>query len=66
MKKLNITAKSKTEAQSRVDQIRNFQSELELIENEEIVSLDENQRFSVAKYHKNVINQLSIIQISMD
>ena len=61
MKKISITAKSKTDAQSRVDQIRSFQSELELIENEEIVSLDEDQKFSIAKYHKNVINQLSIV-----
>ena len=59
MKKQIITTLSKTDAQSRVDQIRSFQTELELIEKENIVSLEKNQRASINEYHESLIAQLS-------
>jgi predicted membrane protein DUF2157 len=50
---------SKTEAQQRTDQIRHFQSELKILEQEKIVSLDERQRSAVLKYHESLIDQLA-------
>jgi len=61
MKKQTVTIKSKADAQSRVDQIRSFQTELELIEKENIITLDENQRVSINEYHESLIAQLSNI-----
>jgi len=61
MKTQVITAKSKTDAQSRVDQIRSFQTELELIKKENIISLDENQQASLNEYHEGLIAQMSTV-----
>ena len=61
MKKHSITIKSKADAQSRVDQIRNFQAEVEQIEKENIITLDENQRVSINEYHESLVAQLSNI-----
>ena len=61
MKKQSITVKSKADAQSRVDQIRSFQTELEQIEKENIISLDENQQNSIVEYHENLITQMSTV-----
>jgi uncharacterized membrane protein len=54
-----MQVKSKSEAQQRADQIRHFQVELEIIEQEKIVSLHESQRSAIANYHENIITQLS-------
>lgn len=51
--------KSKADAQQRADQIGNFQAELEIIELENILSLNEIQRFDLANYHENLIKTLS-------
>lgn len=51
--------KSKADAQKRVDQIGSFQAELKIIEQENIVSLDENQRSAIANYHEKLIAQLA-------
>ena len=54
-----MQVKSKADAQERVDQIGYFQAELENIEQEKILSLDENQRSAIADYHESLIEQLS-------
>jgi uncharacterized membrane protein len=51
--------KSKADAQKRADQIASFQVELELIEQENIISLKEDQRTAVTKYHENLIAQMT-------
>jgi len=51
--------KSKSEAQYRADQIRQFQSELKIIEQKNIISLQDPQRFAITTYHENLISQLS-------
>lgn len=51
--------KSKADAQRRADQIRYFQAELELIEHENILSLDESQHSAIATYHKKILAHLS-------
>jgi len=51
--------KSKAGAQQRADQIGYFQAELEIIEQENVLSLNENQRSSIANYHENLIEQMS-------
>lgn len=51
--------KSKAEAQRRADQIRCFQTELEIIEQETILSLSDIQHTALANYHNNLINSLS-------
>ena len=55
-----MQVKSKTDAQQRVDQIRHFQAELELIEQESVISLNNIQRSALANYHENLIKILSI------
>jgi len=52
--------KSKSDAQKRVDQIGYFRAELEIIEQEKILSLDDYQRSAIADYHENFIEQLSV------
>ena len=54
-----MQVKSKAEAQHRVDQIRNFQIELEILENDKILSLQENEKNEITKYHNNILSQLS-------
>ena len=55
-----MSIKSKTDAQARANQIGCFQAELEIIERENIISLPENQRNAVAKYHEDLLAHLSI------
>lgn len=50
---------SKLDAQQRADQIRSFQAELELMEHENILSLDGRQRSAVAAYHEDLLHQMS-------
>lgn len=52
--------KSKADAQRRADQIGYFQAELEIIEQENIFSLNDIQRSALANYHENIIKNLSI------
>jgi hypothetical protein len=49
---------SKTDAQSRVDQIVFFNKELENLESENILKLDEHQLTAITKYHDSVLNRL--------
>jgi uncharacterized membrane protein len=51
--------KSKADAQRRADQIGYFQAELEIIEQDNIISLQESQRSAITNYHENLIAQLS-------
>ena len=51
--------KSKQTAQQRADQIRSFQAELEIIENEQILLLDAEQRIAVERYHQKLLTNLS-------
>lgn len=51
--------KSKQTAQQRADQIRSFQAELEIIENEQILLLDAEQRIAVDSYHQKLLTKLS-------
>ncbi|MFH1981864.1 MAG: DUF2157 domain-containing protein [Pseudomonadota bacterium] len=50
---------SKADAQRRVDQIGSFRAELEIIAQENIVSLSENQHSAIFDYHKDLIAHLS-------
>jgi len=54
-----MKVKSKADAQLRADQIGYFQAELEIIEQENIISLQESQRSAVTNYHENLIAQMS-------
>lgn len=54
-----MQVKSKADAQRRADQIGYFQAELEIIEQENIISLQDSQRFAIANYHENLMAQLS-------
>ncbi|MBN2793685.1 MAG: DUF2157 domain-containing protein [Desulfuromonadales bacterium] len=51
--------KSKAEAQQRVDQIQSFQAELNRIEQENIFSLTDDQRSTLADYHEKLIKTLA-------
>jgi len=51
--------KSKADAQQRADQIGSFQTELAIVEQEKILSLDDSQRSALARYHDNLIKTLS-------
>ena len=51
--------RSKADAQKRADQIGSFQAELNILEQEKIVSLKDEQRSAIADYHNNLIAQLS-------
>jgi len=55
----NRNPNSKGDAQHRVDQVRSFQAELKLIEDEKIISLDESQRTAIVLYHNNLLSHLS-------
>jgi hypothetical protein len=50
--------KSKLEAQKRVDQINQFQKELQLLQKEDIVTLDDRQYKSIDSYHNSLITKL--------
>jgi len=56
-----MRVKSKADAQRRADQIGYFQAELEIIEQENILSLNDSQRSAIANYHGNLMAQLSSI-----
>ncbi len=51
--------KSKADAQQRADQIGYFQAEVSILEQENIVMFNDGQRFAIADYHKNLIDQLA-------
>jgi len=51
--------RSKTEAQQRADQIEAFRGELNIIEQEQVLTLDPNQRASVARYHAQLLHRLA-------
>lgn len=51
--------KSKAEAQRRADQIGHFQAEVALLEQENIFSLQDNQRSAIADYHQDLLTQLA-------
>ena len=50
---------SKTDAQKRADQIKYFQDELKVIQQENIISLNEDQRSAITQYHENLIKQFT-------
>ena len=47
--------KSKAEAQKRADQIRQFQAELEIVEQEQVLNLDKTQRSALENYHSDLL-----------
>lgn len=51
--------KSKDDAQRRADQIGSFQKEIMLLEQQQVISLSNEQRTSISTYHKSLLNQLS-------
>lgn len=50
----------KLNAQQRADQIRSFQSELDAIEDEGIISLDKQQHETIRNYHKKLLTEFSL------
>ena len=54
-----MSARSKADAQRRADQIGYFRAELEMIEREQVVSLNENQRAAIVDYHENILAHLA-------
>jgi hypothetical protein len=50
---------SKSDAQQRADQIRQFQAELNVIEKEHIARLDDQQRMAISKYHQDLLLNLA-------
>ncbi|MEN8146512.1 MAG: DUF2157 domain-containing protein [Campylobacterota bacterium] len=50
---------SKQTAQQRADQIRSFQAELELMEKEQVFSLDAQQHGAIERYHHKLLTKLS-------
>ncbi len=51
---------SRHDAQQRADQIRVFQKELELLENEGVVALSEEQKHQLSEYHRNLLIQFTL------
>ncbi len=54
-----MSIESKNDAQERADQIESFQAELNIMEEENIISLDRGQHTAIAKYHQSLIGELS-------
>ncbi len=54
-----MAVRSKAEAQKRVDRITDFQNELNLLEEENIVSLSQEQHTAIETYHQHLIRELS-------
>lgn len=54
-----MQAKSKADAQQRVDRIGHFKAELERLEKEEIVTLTNSQRSAIDSYHEKLIAELA-------
>ncbi|PID27626.1 MAG: hypothetical protein CSB55_08105 [Candidatus Cloacimonadota bacterium] len=52
---------SKIDAQRRADQIRSFQTELEALENDKIITLQESQKNAISKYHDNLLSYLASV-----
>jgi len=50
---------SKSDAQQRVDQVRQFQAELAILEKDNIAALDENQRQAIHQYHNDLLLRLA-------
>ncbi len=50
---------SKTEAQRRADQIRYFQTELGILEQENIIHLDETRHLAISGYHSKLLEHLA-------
>ena len=48
---------SKKDAQARTDQIKAFQTELQILEGEEVLSLSEGQQAALTSYHKGLIKE---------
>lgn len=51
--------RSKIEAQKRIDQIRAFEEELKIIESENILSLDDEQRSKIETFHSSFIARMA-------
>ncbi|MEA3492732.1 MAG: DUF2157 domain-containing protein [Campylobacterota bacterium] len=54
-----MSIRSKADAQKRVDQIEYFQSELEVLEQENVITLNADQHSAISDYHHNLIGELS-------
>ncbi len=54
-----MQVKSRADAQRRADQIQSFRAELEMIEQENVLTLKESDRSAVARYHDDLIAKLS-------
>ena len=54
-----MLVRSKVEAQERADQIEYFQAELKVMEQENIISFNEDQHSAIINYHKNLLVELS-------
>ncbi|GGW52455.1 hypothetical protein GCM10008111_05610 [Alishewanella tabrizica] len=54
----NLSALSKTQAQARVNQIRAFQAEQQLLSEQGILKLDDNTSQHLRQYHHNLLHQL--------
>jgi len=56
---IEITEKSKIEAQQRVDRVDHFRQELVQLEQDGVLSLDKEKSAQITTYHNKLINQLS-------
>jgi uncharacterized membrane protein len=52
---------SKSDAQQRADQIRQFQAELDIIEKENVARLEDHQRAAISRYHRELLLSLAKI-----
>ncbi len=52
---------SKADAQARADQIRFFQAELALIEQEKVVALSKEQQGALKQYHDELLARLAAV-----
>lgn len=53
-----MTAGNKTDAQRRIDQIRFFRKEVDILTDEEILQLDPSQRSAIDRYHADLVSRL--------
>ena len=54
-----MTIDSKTEAQKRTDRINAFRAELTTLQQEHVVTLDQNQQSAIQDYHQKLLAGLS-------
>lgn len=54
-----MTIDSKTEAQKRTDRINAFRAELATLQQDNILTLDQNQQAAIQNYHQNLLSGLS-------